>query len=418
MAAPPRKTCFLYLANDVMQNSRRKTNDFVKEFANVLTDAISDLAASLTPQTKKDVERLIQVWQDRKVFAVNFCNVLRDRVNHGGSGGSSSSSSSSTFIDPSHPPEIQQLIPLYNKYKSTHEAVKALPSNSTTAAAPILPDYQELDPLSLADLFRVIKQVEQQATPLLSEYSKRDALDDATAEFMRHLLVNIGQKIQQDIADQDDRLTALAEFREEYEQRGYQAYLRRRLKKTTPSPPPQQPEQELQQEDSSSSSLIPPPSAPGTVAGGASQALGALEQLAGGTSSSSSTAPPPPSASSNSVDVDDGLFDSAANNDPTELQDLSESTIQALIDDAEDDEPAAKKAKTTSAVDAAAKDDDAAAAALEDLEDMAKQELPSIDGILDQLTMGFEEIDESQSQRTSGGSTIMVPNDDQTEDQD
>ncbi|KAI8908807.1 hypothetical protein DFJ77DRAFT_473352 [Powellomyces hirtus] len=39
-ATPARKLSFLYLANDVVQNSRRKGDEFVKEFAKVFPETL------------------------------------------------------------------------------------------------------------------------------------------------------------------------------------------------------------------------------------------------------------------------------------------------------------------------------------------------------------------------------------------
>uniref|UniRef100_A0A670ZLG7 Regulation of nuclear pre-mRNA domain containing 1B n=1 Tax=Pseudonaja textilis TaxID=8673 RepID=A0A670ZLG7_PSETE len=47
-AKSSRKLTFLYLANDVIQNSKKKGPEFTKEFESVLVDAFSHVARSLS----------------------------------------------------------------------------------------------------------------------------------------------------------------------------------------------------------------------------------------------------------------------------------------------------------------------------------------------------------------------------------
>ncbi|TKY46357.1 Regulation of nuclear pre-mRNA domain-containing protein 1B [Spatholobus suberectus] len=58
---------FLYLANDILQNSRRKGSEFVNEFWKVLPAALRRVY-DCDEHGKKVVTRLIDIWEDRKVF--------------------------------------------------------------------------------------------------------------------------------------------------------------------------------------------------------------------------------------------------------------------------------------------------------------------------------------------------------------
>ncbi|OVA17430.1 CID domain [Macleaya cordata] len=59
---------FLYLANDILQNSRRKGSEFVDEFWKVLPDALSDVAQNGDEFGRNAALRLIGIWEERKVF--------------------------------------------------------------------------------------------------------------------------------------------------------------------------------------------------------------------------------------------------------------------------------------------------------------------------------------------------------------
>ncbi|KAH1133364.1 hypothetical protein GLYMA_05G087600v4 [Glycine max] len=58
---------FLYLANDILQNSKRKGGEFVNEFWKVLPAALRRVYDS-DEHGKKAVTRLIDIWEERKVF--------------------------------------------------------------------------------------------------------------------------------------------------------------------------------------------------------------------------------------------------------------------------------------------------------------------------------------------------------------
>ncbi|XP_042495947.1 regulation of nuclear pre-mRNA domain-containing protein 1B-like isoform X2 [Macadamia integrifolia] len=59
---------FLYLANDILQNSRRKGSEFVDEFQKVLPDALSDVIENGDEFGRSAALLLIDIWEERKVF--------------------------------------------------------------------------------------------------------------------------------------------------------------------------------------------------------------------------------------------------------------------------------------------------------------------------------------------------------------
>ncbi|KAF2301850.1 hypothetical protein GH714_029865 [Hevea brasiliensis] len=62
------RLAFLYLANDILQNSRRKGLEFVGEFWKVLPDALRDVIKNGDEAGRNAALRLIGIWEDRKVF--------------------------------------------------------------------------------------------------------------------------------------------------------------------------------------------------------------------------------------------------------------------------------------------------------------------------------------------------------------
>ncbi|KAG0498499.1 hypothetical protein HPP92_003190 [Vanilla planifolia] len=70
---------FLYLANDILQNSRRKGLEFVAEFWKVLPDALNDVIEKGDDFGRKAALRLVDIWEDRKVFGSRG-QVLKDEL--------------------------------------------------------------------------------------------------------------------------------------------------------------------------------------------------------------------------------------------------------------------------------------------------------------------------------------------------
>ncbi|CAM6086794.1 unnamed protein product [Calypogeia fissa] len=59
---------FLYLANDILQNSRRKGGEFVTEFWKVLSGALRDVVENGDDSGRNAVYRLVDIWEERRVF--------------------------------------------------------------------------------------------------------------------------------------------------------------------------------------------------------------------------------------------------------------------------------------------------------------------------------------------------------------
>ncbi|KAG8384999.1 hypothetical protein BUALT_Bualt04G0176500 [Buddleja alternifolia] len=62
------RLAFLYLANDILQNSRRKGAEYVAEFWKVLPDSLRDVIENGDESGRNAAFRLINIWEERKVF--------------------------------------------------------------------------------------------------------------------------------------------------------------------------------------------------------------------------------------------------------------------------------------------------------------------------------------------------------------
>ncbi|XP_026012745.1 regulation of nuclear pre-mRNA domain-containing protein 1A isoform X1 [Astatotilapia calliptera] len=71
-----RKLTFLYLANDVIQNSKRKGPEFTQDFAPVIVDAFKHVYRDGEEGCKKQLGRVLSIWQERAVYENNLLDQL------------------------------------------------------------------------------------------------------------------------------------------------------------------------------------------------------------------------------------------------------------------------------------------------------------------------------------------------------
>nr|XP_032830685.1 regulation of nuclear pre-mRNA domain-containing protein 1B-like isoform X2 [Petromyzon marinus] len=79
-AKPSRKLTFLYLANDVIQNSKKKGPEFGRDFGPVLVDAFGHVAREAEDSCKRPMERVLAIWQERAVFEADFIDQIRRAI--------------------------------------------------------------------------------------------------------------------------------------------------------------------------------------------------------------------------------------------------------------------------------------------------------------------------------------------------
>ncbi|KAL6540746.1 hypothetical protein OROMI_024629 [Orobanche minor] len=77
-AQPQQQVSFLYLSNDILQNSRRKGSEFVNEFWKVLPSALKGYYGGGNENCREVASRLVTIWEDRKVFGSRGQNLKNE----------------------------------------------------------------------------------------------------------------------------------------------------------------------------------------------------------------------------------------------------------------------------------------------------------------------------------------------------
>ncbi|KAL6509062.1 hypothetical protein OROGR_023169 [Orobanche gracilis] len=77
-AQPQQQVSFLYLSNDILQNSRRKGSEYVNEFWKVLPSALKGYYGGGNENCREVASRLVTIWEDRKVFGSRGQNLKNE----------------------------------------------------------------------------------------------------------------------------------------------------------------------------------------------------------------------------------------------------------------------------------------------------------------------------------------------------
>lgn len=67
-ADPKKRLIFIYLANDIIQNTRKRGPEFVVEFFRVLPRCLQHVLSKADASTRAKIHKVIKVWEERSVF--------------------------------------------------------------------------------------------------------------------------------------------------------------------------------------------------------------------------------------------------------------------------------------------------------------------------------------------------------------
>ncbi|CAG0899042.1 unnamed protein product [Darwinula stevensoni] len=82
-AQPKKKLVFLYLANDVIQNSKKKGNEFNQAFGEVLSRVFENMQDEhMDSKTLKSILRILDVWQERGVYDADTISSWKKYFKH------------------------------------------------------------------------------------------------------------------------------------------------------------------------------------------------------------------------------------------------------------------------------------------------------------------------------------------------
>jgi hypothetical protein len=112
-----KKMAFLNLCNDISQISRKKNDEYIKDFIPILPDAISHVYRHGNSTVRKKILRLLSIWDDRQVFPKHVLANIHTIIKSNRTVSTSSSSSSSSSRLPKKYADLQEHLIQVEKYQ-------------------------------------------------------------------------------------------------------------------------------------------------------------------------------------------------------------------------------------------------------------------------------------------------------------
>lgn len=180
-AKVPHRLTLIYLANDIVQNAKRKNSvSFIEDFRLILKDTIPYLRDE---KIRKSVERVFSIWQDRSIFDSRFTTELKNALN---STGRQSNNESTKALAPakdhtSQRPPANDLMDCLNRLTDIEKSIDKLKLSNDNIV-----DKLAQGPLTNSDIndSKVMEDLKLYITALKGEIEERDKLARLLEESM------------------------------------------------------------------------------------------------------------------------------------------------------------------------------------------------------------------------------------------
>ncbi|XP_013790680.1 regulation of nuclear pre-mRNA domain-containing protein 1B-like isoform X2 [Limulus polyphemus] len=192
-AKPSRKLTMMYLANDVIQNSKKKGPEFSREFLSVLCKAFHNVTDVPDEKTQIGVKKILKVWEDRNVYNNNDIEEFRKATQH------HTEQIWTTEIEP----PVKKIKPIPEEKDQVH----SLPPGDPPDPEELIKALQDLENAASSDA--VVREKIANLPPEVSDVSLLEKLDDKEAadklskqvDEACSLLDDYNSRLQQELED-------------------------------------------------------------------------------------------------------------------------------------------------------------------------------------------------------------------------
>lgn len=199
---------FLYLANDILQNSRRKGSEFVGEFWKVLPGALRDVFDKGDDHGRNAAMRLVDIWEERKVFGSRGQILKEELINRSSlipsdNNTSSGKSLHSTKLKLPAGSALEKIVSAYQAVQDGHLEEDAVLSKCKAAASCVEKLEKDLqDGLKLGDMHEsnVLEELREQDNVLrqcIQQLSTSEMTRAALVSQLREALEEEESKLEQ-----------------------------------------------------------------------------------------------------------------------------------------------------------------------------------------------------------------------------
>ncbi|XP_063041257.1 regulation of nuclear pre-mRNA domain-containing protein 1A-like isoform X2 [Engraulis encrasicolus] len=221
-AQVPRKLTFIYLANDVIQNSKRKGPEFTQDYAPVIVDAFKHVASEGEEGCKKQLGRVLSIWQERAVYDNNILDQLSQvllgekKVAKKRPYEEIKASKDDDFpsqSSPAEPPQTADLIRSLQELENAASSDSAL-RQRISALPPEVQDTSLLHRITDKESGERLARAVEEACMMLADYSGRLAAEIDDRRQLTRTLAAYLQSQKDGLAHNEHKLEALKSVRE------------------------------------------------------------------------------------------------------------------------------------------------------------------------------------------------------------
>ncbi|XP_075777763.1 regulation of nuclear pre-mRNA domain-containing protein 1A isoform X2 [Pelodiscus sinensis] len=214
-AKPNRKLTFLYLANDVIQNSKRKGPEFTKDFAPVIVEAFKHVSSESDESCKKHLGRVLSIWEERSVYENDVLEQLRQAL-YGDRKGRKrifeqikvDENNCSAQSSPSDPPQTADLIRALQELENAASGDAAV--HQRIASLPVeVQDVSLLDRITDKESGEQLSKMVDDACMVLADYNGRLAAEIDDRKQLTRMLSDFLRCQKEVLAEKEHKLESL-----------------------------------------------------------------------------------------------------------------------------------------------------------------------------------------------------------------
>ncbi|XP_019396333.1 PREDICTED: regulation of nuclear pre-mRNA domain-containing protein 1A isoform X2 [Crocodylus porosus] len=210
-----RKLTFLYLANDVIQNSKRKGPEFTKDFAPVIVEAFKHVSSESDESCKKHLGRVLSIWEERSVYENDVLEQLRQAL-YGDKKGKKRTyeqiqvedNNCSARSSPTDPPQTTDLIRALQELENAASGDAAV--HQRIASLPVeVQDVSLLDRITDKESGEQLSKMVDDACMLLADYNGRLAAEIDDRKQLTRMLSDFLRCQKEFLAEKEHKLELL-----------------------------------------------------------------------------------------------------------------------------------------------------------------------------------------------------------------
>ncbi|XP_036740961.1 regulation of nuclear pre-mRNA domain-containing protein 1A isoform X1 [Manis pentadactyla] len=215
-AKPNRKLTFLYLANDVIQNSKRKGPEFTKDFAPVIVEAFKHVSSETDESCKKHLGRVLSIWEERSVYENDVLEQLKQAL-YGDKKPRKrtyeqikveENENCSSLGSPSEPPQTLDLVRALQDLENAASGDAAV--HQRIASLPVeVQEVSLLDKITDKESGERLSKMVEDACMLLADYNGRLAAEIDDRKQLTRMLADFLRCQKEALAEKEHKLEVL-----------------------------------------------------------------------------------------------------------------------------------------------------------------------------------------------------------------